>query len=72
MTESQNKAILDYLKNGNSITAIEALEMFGCFRLSARIGEIKWQLIGTGKKIEKQMIKVNSGKRVAKYFLIGV
>ena len=38
---SQNNQILQYLKEGNSITPIEALSKFGCFRLSARIHDLK-------------------------------
>lgn len=63
---SQNQMILEYLKDGNSITALQALDKFKCFRLASRIGELK----SMGHKIDKQMIKVKSGKRVAKYFLI--
>ena len=38
---SQHKDILNYLKAGNSITPIEALNLFGCFRLSAVIFDLK-------------------------------
>lgn len=64
--DSQKIAILDYLKQGNSITPLEALERFKCMRLGARI----WQLIHEdGFKIEKEMVKVPSGKTVASYRL---
>lgn len=33
--------ILEYLKQGNSITPLEALKMFGSFRLGAVIFELK-------------------------------
>lgn len=54
---SQTQQILDYLLTGNAITPIEALNLFGCFRLSARcfdireIGiDVKTKTINTGKK----------------------
>jgi hypothetical protein len=40
-TLSQNQAILDYLKSGNTLTPIEALEKFHCFRLAARISDLR-------------------------------
>ena len=40
---SQNKRILDYLKSGKKLTPITALEKFGCFRLSARILDLRQQ-----------------------------
>tara|TARA_R110000796_G_scaffold249812_2_gene378032 strand:- start:3017 stop:3298 length:282 start_codon:yes stop_codon:yes gene_type:complete len=39
--ESQKSKIMKYLKEGNSITPIDALEKFGCFRLAAIIHNIK-------------------------------
>jgi hypothetical protein len=41
--ESQKSKIMKWLDSGNSITPIEALEMFGCFRLAAIIHSIKHQ-----------------------------
>ncbi len=38
---SQTTQILLYMKAGNSITPIQALEMFGSFRLGARIFSIR-------------------------------
>jgi hypothetical protein len=32
-TLTQTKAIAKYLAEGNTLTSIEALEKFGCFRL---------------------------------------
>lgn len=63
--ETQNNQILEYMEKGNSITAMEALDLFGCFRLSARIKDLKDQ----GKKIDKVML-ANNGKRYAKYFMV--
>ena len=41
MSESQNKLILEYLEIGNKITPLEALNNFGCFRLSSRIFDLR-------------------------------
>lgn len=38
---SQKARILEYMKQGHSISPIEALNLFGCFRLGARIADIK-------------------------------
>ena len=39
--ETQNQMILSHLKTGKSITPIEALNLYGCFRLSGRIYDLK-------------------------------
>lgn len=40
-TETQSQQILAHLKAGRSITPIDALERFQCFRLGARIYEVR-------------------------------
>ena len=57
--------IATLLEKGRSITPIQALEKFGCLRLSARIHDLK----ATGMRIETISHKTNTGKRVAKYKL---
>ena len=61
-----NERILEYLQKGNSITPIEALDKFGCFRLSARI----WELKKDGYDIET-VIETNGNKKLASYRLKG-
>lgn len=39
----QTQRILIYLKSGKSLTPIEALQKFGCFRLAARISDLRSQ-----------------------------
>lgn len=39
MTQAQR--ILIYLKSGKTLTPIEALNKFGCFRLAARIADLR-------------------------------
>ena len=48
---SQNDMILDYLRQNGSITQAEAISQFGCYRLGARI----WELKQRGHKIIKVM-----------------
>lgn len=38
---AQTKLIEKHLKKGKSITPIEALNLFGCFRLAARIADLR-------------------------------
>jgi hypothetical protein len=40
-TQSQSVRIYNHLVKGKSLTAIEALNKFGCFRLAARIADLK-------------------------------
>lgn len=63
---SQNKAILKHLQTDNSITPLEALHLYGCFRLSARIHDL---IHIFGHDIKCEMI-INNKKRFAKYSLI--
>lgn len=64
MKLSQNERILAHLSIYGSITPIEALEKFGCFRLASRIDELR----GMGHFILTKMVKTN-GKPHAKYVL---
>ena len=61
--ENQTKMIKAHLDQGNSITALEALDMFSCFRLASRMHELK----ESGYPFMKEMITVSNGKRVAEY-----
>jgi hypothetical protein len=70
--ESQCNQIKAHLQSGRSITALDALYMYGCFRLGARIYNLKQQ----GLKIKTEMIEITSPsvfdnkKRFAKYTLL--
>jgi hypothetical protein len=66
MTETQTAQILAHLKTGRSITPIDALNKYGCFRLGARIYDLKQD----GHNIVKDMVETDSGKRVASYTLV--
>jgi len=63
--KSQNKEIKNWLETGNSITPIEALNLFGCFRLGARIHDLKNKF---GLNIKTEIVEQNK-KRFAKYSL---
>jgi hypothetical protein len=62
---SQRDHILIYIQAGNAITDIEALRLFQCRRLAARVLELK----SMGHDIKRRMVQVMSGKRVAEYSL---
>ena len=62
--ESQSARILSHLKSGKSITPIEALTLFDCFRLGARIADLRKE----GYEIKTTIL--NKGvKRFASYSL---
>lgn len=64
-TETQNHLIQAHLEKGMTLTPLEALRLFGCFRLSGRI----WDLKRKGIPIETRLIMTTDGKRVAEYFI---
>lgn len=65
-SESQNLMILKALLNGERLTQLEAYSRFNCARLGARIYDLKKR----GHNIISKMITVQSGKRVAQYWLV--
>ena len=64
-TDSQNALIKGWLLNGHSITQLEALTQFGCFRLAARIAYLR----DKGLDVVTDMVTLENGKRVARYFV---
>ena len=64
---TQNGQILAHLRAGHGLTSLEALQMFGCSRLAARIADLK----GAGYAITSTMVTLPNGKRVATYRLEG-
>lgn len=61
----QNAAILSHLEANGSISGPEALERYGCFRLAARIKDLR----NAGHRIETKTVTLANGKRVARYEL---
>jgi hypothetical protein len=64
-TQTQKEAILRHLQSGRTITPLEALNLYGCFRLGARI----WELRDEGYKIKSENVKQGK-KTFASYELI--
>jgi hypothetical protein len=60
---SQNKQIADYLNKGKKLTPIDALNKFGCFRLAARIADLR----NEGMNIVTNTIKLDNNKQIAQY-----
>lgn len=61
---SQCTLIEQHLRSGKTITPIEALDLYGCFRLGARI----WDLKDQGLDIATEIVN-NGRKRYARYSL---
>lgn len=61
---TQKQMILTHLRTQGGITPLEALQKYGCFRLGARIADLK----GDGIGIKTEMVK-EDGKRFARYTL---
>jgi hypothetical protein len=59
---TQTAQILNYLLTGESLTPLDALQRFHCFRLGARIFELRQQ----GEPIKSELVEVN-GKHVSRY-----
>ena len=62
---SQKRAILTDLLAGQSRTGLEAIDLFGCIKLSNRISELR----AMGIEIRDRWIHTNSGKRIKQYFI---
>ena len=64
-TTSQSAKVLYHLQNYGPLTAIEALELFACFRLAARINDLK----EAGHDIQVELKRLKNGKKIAVYSL---
>jgi hypothetical protein len=62
---SQNKQIADYLNKGKKLTTLDALTKFGCFRLAARISDLR----NDGMNIATKIITLENKKQIAQYSL---
>jgi hypothetical protein len=60
--KSQNQKILRHLCDGGSLTPVDALARFGCFRLAARIADLR----SDGWIINKEMISKDDPDRQGK------
>lgn len=66
-SSSQRENIKRWLEEGNKINPMEALALFGCFRLSAVILNLKKH---ENMSIVTNMVYRPNGKRYAEYVLI--
>lgn len=64
MSQTQNQAILQYMRNGMPITQMDALRLFGCARLASRVNDLRQR----GAHIATDYV-VSNGKRFASYRL---
>jgi hypothetical protein len=62
---SQNKQIAEYLNKGKKLTTLDALTKFGCFRLAARISDLR----NDGMNIATKIITLENKKQIAQYSL---
>lgn len=65
-TRTQCEAIERHLLSGKAITALEALDKFGCFRLAARIRDLR----DAGVPIGRVMVR-RGEKKIASYHYAG-
>jgi hypothetical protein len=63
--DTQKTQIHNYLRSGKSLTGMDALTLFGCFRLAARISDLERD----GVEIDHNPEKLPNGKRVVRYKL---
>lgn len=62
---SQQAQILDRLKRGDRLTPMDALRDVGCFRLGARIYDLRQ----AGHVINRDWHETDDGARVAEYWM---
>lgn len=62
---SQDAHILHALLQGERLTPLDALLRFGCFRLGARIFDLRQR----GYDIQSRLKRVPGDKRVAEYWM---
>ena len=66
---SQTEMIIAYLEKYGSITHAEAAASLGCYRLSARIWELKRRGVRIKRRMEEGMNRFGGRTRYARYFV---
>ena len=61
----QCQQVLSHLQSGKPITALEALRLYGIFRLASRIHDLK----KNGIAIQVRDIQTETGKKIAQYYV---
>ena len=80
MKTSQKKQIREYLESGGKLTAMAALDFWGCWNLKGRIYDIREEYHDEWlaqkprnkkpmKEIKTEMVTTKSGKRIALYYI---
>lgn len=64
--KTQKEMVLEHLQNRGSITPLEALNIYGCFRLA----DVIYKLKKDGWHIRTEMVETLGGKTFAKYRLV--
>ena len=64
MKKAQNDQIRMYLETGKSLTPMDALVRFNCFRLAARIKDLRDE----GVAINSELVH-KDGKKYSRYFM---
>lgn len=67
--KSQEDAVLYHMEIHGSITSLEAIELYGCTRLSAKIYDLKKAGKNIIKKMEKAKNRFGHTVSYARYFL---
>lgn len=66
---TQCKVLLEHFENGGSLTAAEALQLYSCFRLAARVSDLR----RSGYPIKGEMVSVQNqfgeSCRVKRYYM---
>ena len=65
MKTTQNQKIKQHLISGKSINPIQALKKFSCFRLAARISDLR----NEGLQINTKIVNIKNGPKYAAYSL---
>jgi len=60
---TQVEMLKNWFDAGQSLTVLEALQRFGCYALSQRVGELRRE----GYPVDKIMVELGNGKRIARY-----
>lgn len=69
MKDRQRDMILRYMQENKSITPVDALKEFGCFRLAARISDLKADGYRIGSRTRKAKNRYGDSIRFAEYYL---
>ena len=65
--KTQKQQIQDHLSKGKAITPIEALNKFGCFRLAARIADLRNEGVNIATKNVTKEGKTFASYRLCNY-----